>query len=210
MTALSRPFRRLTSRRAADVAPGKPVAPVAALPTNEAGAAIDIPESDWALLPDVPEGRDSVNIDPDTERALQDAGYIIGQLQRVIFYEPGVKETNWSVTGPVLDTEGQVRRWVYLHYFKAGQPSINWRHFTRDRQSASSGKKSTTSSCLVHLNFRASTAGISCCVRERPMTVRPAALGPAQSWPASMPMEKSARGKPGSRKASSAACLKAA
>ena len=87
---------------------------------------VDIPESDWGLLPDIPEGQDSVNIDVETERSLQQAGYIIGQLQRVIFYEPGVKETNWSVTGPVLDTNGQLRRWVYLHYFKAGQPSINW------------------------------------------------------------------------------------
>ncbi len=87
---------------------------------------IDIPESDWHLLPDVPEGEDSVNLDPAAEKALQEAGIIIGQLQRVIFYEPGVKETNWSVTKPVRDTEGQLRRWVYLHYFKAGQPSINW------------------------------------------------------------------------------------
>jgi maltose alpha-D-glucosyltransferase/alpha-amylase len=87
---------------------------------------IDIPESDWHLLPDVPEGEDAVNIDAATERALQKAGYIIGELQRVIFYEPGVKETNWSATAPVLDTTGQLRRWVYLHYFKAGQPSINW------------------------------------------------------------------------------------
>ena len=87
---------------------------------------IDIPESDWHLLPDVPDGEDSVNIDTDTELALQQAGYIIGRLQRVIFYEPGVKETNWSATREVIDTDGQARRWVYLHYFKAGQPSINW------------------------------------------------------------------------------------
>ena len=87
---------------------------------------IDIPESDWHLLPDVPEGEDSVNLDSAAEQALQEAGIIIGQLQRVIFYEPGVKETNWSVTREVYDTEGQKRRWVYLHYFKAGQPSINW------------------------------------------------------------------------------------
>ncbi|WP_111768424.1 maltose alpha-D-glucosyltransferase [Nakamurella deserti] len=87
---------------------------------------IDIPESDWHLLPDVPEGEDSVNLDAAAEQALQEAGIIIGQLQRVIFYEPGVKETNWSVTREVYDTEGQKRRWVYLHYFKAGQPSINW------------------------------------------------------------------------------------
>ena len=59
---------------------------------------IDIPEADWHLLPDVPAGEDSVNIDVETEKALQHAGYIIGQLQRVIFYEPGVKETNWSAT----------------------------------------------------------------------------------------------------------------
>ncbi|MET1087903.1 MAG: maltose alpha-D-glucosyltransferase [Arthrobacter sp.] len=87
---------------------------------------IDIPESDWHLLPDVPPGEDSVNISPDAEQALQRAGYIIGRLQRVIFYEPGVKETNWSATRAIVDTNGQKRRWVYLHYFKAGQPSINW------------------------------------------------------------------------------------
>ena len=87
---------------------------------------IDIPEADWGLLPDVPEGHDAVNIDVATERALQQAGYIIGELQRVIFYEPGVKETNWSATPPVLDIDGNYRRWVYLHYFKEGQPSINW------------------------------------------------------------------------------------
>ncbi len=87
---------------------------------------VEIPEDDWHLLPDVPEGQDSVNLDAETERKLQDAGYIIGQLQRVIFYEPGVKETNWSATAPVTDTKGGRRRWVYLHYFKAGQPSINW------------------------------------------------------------------------------------
>ncbi|MGX5715782.1 maltose alpha-D-glucosyltransferase [Arthrobacter sp. MAHUQ-56] len=87
---------------------------------------VDIPEEDWDLLPDVPEGADSVNLSPDSEQALQKAGYIIGRLQRVIFYEPGVKETNWSATRPIVDTRGKTRRWVYLHYFKAGQPSINW------------------------------------------------------------------------------------
>lgn len=87
---------------------------------------VDIPEEDWHLLPEVPEGQDSVNLSPDAEQALQKAGYIIGRLQRVIFYEPGVKETNWSATRPIVDTTGKTRRWVYLHYFKAGQPSINW------------------------------------------------------------------------------------
>ncbi|WP_342372935.1 maltose alpha-D-glucosyltransferase [Propioniciclava soli] len=87
---------------------------------------VAIPKEGWHLLPDVPEGQDSVNLDSEAERALADAGYIIGALQRVIFYEPDVKETNWSATRPVYGTDGVERRWVYLHYFKDGQPSINW------------------------------------------------------------------------------------
>ncbi|MFP5345809.1 MAG: maltose alpha-D-glucosyltransferase [Actinomycetes bacterium] len=87
---------------------------------------VEIPEEDWHLLPDVPPGRDAVNLDVATETKLADKGYIIGALQRVIFYSPGVKETNWSATSPVTGVDGRVRRWVYLHYFKMGQPSINW------------------------------------------------------------------------------------
>ncbi len=87
---------------------------------------IEIPPEDWHLLPEVPDGRDSVNLDPERERVLSEHGYIIGELQRVIFYTPGVKETNWSATAPVVGTDGVERRWVYLHYFKEGQPSINW------------------------------------------------------------------------------------
>lgn len=85
-----------------------------------------IDPDDWNLLPDVPAGRDSANLSVEDEAALEHAGYIIGKLQRVIFAAPGVKETNWSATREVVGTDGVVRRWVYLHYFKAGQPSINW------------------------------------------------------------------------------------
>ncbi len=74
----------------------------------------------------MPDRADSVNIDAATEEWLDKAGYIIGRLQRVIFYAEGVKETNWSVTRPVTGIDGVERRWVYLHYFKDGQPSINW------------------------------------------------------------------------------------
>ncbi len=87
---------------------------------------VEIPEEDWDLLPTVPRGRDSINLDPQTEHRLAKAGYIIGEMQRVIFYEPGVKETNWSATAPVLGPDGNQHRWVYLHYFKEGQPSLNW------------------------------------------------------------------------------------
>ncbi|GAA3642869.1 maltose alpha-D-glucosyltransferase [Microlunatus ginsengisoli] len=87
---------------------------------------VEIPPEDWGLLPDVPAGQDSVNLGVDTEYRLEQAGYIVGPLQRVIFHDPGTKDTNWSVTGPVTGADGEQRRWVYLHYFKAGQPSINW------------------------------------------------------------------------------------
>jgi trehalose synthase len=87
---------------------------------------VEIPPEHWHLLPDVPVGKDSVNLDGEAEVQLQRAGYIVGPLQRVIFQEPGVKDTNWSATAPVTGPDGVERRWVYLHYFKDGQPSINW------------------------------------------------------------------------------------
>jgi len=87
---------------------------------------VEIDPADWHLLPEVPRGRDSTNIGLETEDQLGKAGYIIGRLQRVIFQQPGVKDTNWSTTAPVIGPDGVERRWVYLHYFKQGQPSINW------------------------------------------------------------------------------------
>lgn len=87
---------------------------------------VEIDEADWSLLPDVPEGRDSTNLKPEIVDLLAEREYIIGRLSRVIFYEVGVKESNWSVTAPVVGADGVTRRWVYLHYFKEGQPVFNW------------------------------------------------------------------------------------
>ncbi|MBP2366246.1 maltose alpha-D-glucosyltransferase [Pseudonocardia parietis] len=87
---------------------------------------VEIEPADWGTLPEVPAGHDSVNLDAATEEALEKAGYIVGRLQRVIFFREGVKETNWSVTRQVTGVDGVDRRWVYLHYFKDGQPSVNW------------------------------------------------------------------------------------
>lgn len=87
---------------------------------------VEIPEEEWSLLPEVPEEREAVNLSPATVDLLRDKGYIVGQLRRVIFFEPGVKETDWSATDVVVGVDGIARRWVYLHYFKEGQPSLNW------------------------------------------------------------------------------------
>jgi len=87
---------------------------------------VEIAPQDWPLLPDVPAGREAVNLAPATVDLLRDKGYIVGQLRRVIFFEPGVKETDWSATGVIVGVDGVARRWVYLHYFKEGQPTLNW------------------------------------------------------------------------------------
>jgi trehalose synthase len=87
---------------------------------------VAIREEDWALLPEVAEGRDAVNLPPAVVDQLKEKGYIVGQLRRVIFFEPGVKETDWSATDVITGADGVDRRWVYLHYFKEGQPALNW------------------------------------------------------------------------------------
>ena len=87
---------------------------------------VEIAAEDWGLLPEVPAGADSANLSPAAVDELEEKGYIVGELSRVIFYEPGVKETNWSATAVVPGVDGIDRRWVYLHYFKEGQPSLNW------------------------------------------------------------------------------------
>lgn len=87
---------------------------------------VEIAPADWALLPKVASGRDAVNLGSEAVDRLKAKGYIVGQLPRTIFYEKGVKETDWSATDEVKGTDGKTRRWVYLHYFKEGQPTFNW------------------------------------------------------------------------------------
>lgn len=87
---------------------------------------VEIRPDDWNLLPKISDGLHSANLTAEQESELKKRGYIIGKLPRVIFYQPGVKETNWSATSVVHGVDGRDHRWVYLHYFKAGQPSLNW------------------------------------------------------------------------------------
>jgi trehalose synthase len=87
---------------------------------------VEVAEEDWSLLPAVPPGRDSVNLVAEVVDALVARGYVPGHLQRTIFYAKGVKETDYAATGVVLGVDGRARRWVYLHYFKEGQPTLDW------------------------------------------------------------------------------------
>lgn len=85
-----------------------------------------IDPKDWNLLPAVLPGHDSVNLQPATVHTLAARGYIVGMLSSRIFYHPGVKDSDWSATDVVRGADGVERRWVYLHYFKEGQPTLNW------------------------------------------------------------------------------------
>lgn len=87
---------------------------------------VRIEPTDWNLLPPVPAGQDSVNLSPAVVDELQKKGYIVGMLSSRIFYSPGVKDSDWSATDVVRGADGVERRWVYLHYYKEGQPSLNW------------------------------------------------------------------------------------
>jgi trehalose synthase len=87
---------------------------------------VRIDPADWNLLPPVAAGNDSVNLSPTVVNTLQAKGYIVGMLPSKIFYQPGVKESDWSATDIVRGVDGVQRRWVYLHYFKQGQPTLNW------------------------------------------------------------------------------------
>jgi trehalose synthase len=87
---------------------------------------VEIQPKDWSVLPAVPAGKDSVNLKPEAVEQLKARGYIVGLLQRTIFYEKNVKETDWTATDVVAGADGKERRWVYLHYFKEGQPTFNW------------------------------------------------------------------------------------
>ena len=87
---------------------------------------VDVKPADWPLLPAVPPGRDSANLKAEAVDALRAKGYIVGRLPRSFFHQPGVKDTDWSATAVVHGVDGIERRWVYLHYFKEGQPTLNW------------------------------------------------------------------------------------
>ncbi|KPJ67431.1 MAG: hypothetical protein AMJ43_04005 [Coxiella sp. DG_40] len=89
---------------------------------------IEIDQKDWHLLPKVDDEWKSVNLDHDVIDKLQKCGYIPGRLQRVLFSVLGAskKETGWDATGEISGVDGTVRRWIYLHYFKPGQPTMNW------------------------------------------------------------------------------------
>lgn len=82
---------------------------------------VRIREEDWPFLPKVDQPFATARLTADQVHALEK--YIPGVLQRQM---AGLEETGWEATGEIKGCDGKIRRWVYLHYFKKGQPTLNW------------------------------------------------------------------------------------
>ena len=66
-------------------------------------------------------------------------GYIPGTISPADA-DPAVRSSSgWSATGEVLGVDGKMRRWVYLHVFKPGQPVLNWLDPSTAGQAATAG-----------------------------------------------------------------------
>ena len=87
---------------------------------------VQIDPADWPLLPAVadPFGAELVS----REAALQlfEKGYIPGLIDSADAASGANEWSGWSATPEVVGADGQTRRWVYLHIFKPGQPTLNW------------------------------------------------------------------------------------
>lgn len=87
---------------------------------------VEIRPEDWGLLPEVEGPWDAGPVPKQAAVELRRRGYIPGWIN-VADAAPEARDlSGWDATGEVPGVDGVVRRWVYLHYFKPGQPSLNW------------------------------------------------------------------------------------
>ena len=134
---------------------------------------VEIREADWELLGTVPKGEDCANLSPETVQILEDKGYIPGPLELIVFHNPGIKDSNWSATDVVVGADGERRRWVYLHVFKAGQPSLNWLDPTM-------GAQRIVAADIVHALHELGAAGVR--LDASPLLAVEGRLGLDKSW----------------------------
>ncbi|HEU64302.1 MAG TPA: maltose alpha-D-glucosyltransferase [Chlamydiae bacterium] len=86
---------------------------------------VEIDEKNWTLLPNVEKNEFAKNLNFNEVDKLYKKGYIVGRLQSVFAAGPD-KISNWDATKKIKGADGKTRRWVYLHYYNAGQPTLNW------------------------------------------------------------------------------------
>jgi maltose alpha-D-glucosyltransferase/alpha-amylase len=100
---------------------------------------VEIHRKDWALLPPVKDEWQTSLVSNDVADELTKLGYIPGRISPADA-DPAVRSSSgWSATGEIPGVDGHVRRWVYLHVFKPGQPVLNWLDPTSAAQQAIDG-----------------------------------------------------------------------
>jgi maltose alpha-D-glucosyltransferase/alpha-amylase len=82
-----------------------------------------IPQEYWRHLPPVSDPWGSAALNEEQVERLADARLIVGRLQRSLEREGA---TGWDATAEIEGVDFVTRRWVYLHFFKSGQPTLNW------------------------------------------------------------------------------------
>jgi maltose alpha-D-glucosyltransferase/alpha-amylase len=87
---------------------------------------VEIAPEDWGLLPDVPGPWQVAHLLKRDAERLKRRGYIPGLIHSNDADRKARSWSGWSTSGAVRGADGKVRRWVFLHYFKQGQPVLNW------------------------------------------------------------------------------------
>lgn len=94
----------------------------------------EIAENDWDMLP--PEAGDAradsvipcslVTIEQ--AELLRQKRYIPGIIHSADASLAATEMSGWSATDRICGSDGKIRRWVYLHFFKPTQPALNLDH----------------------------------------------------------------------------------
>lgn len=87
---------------------------------------VEVDPQDWPLLPQVDDPWGTALVTRDAAMQLTAKGYIPGVIDSADAASGANEWSGWSATPEVVGVDGTTRRWVYLHVFKPGQPTLNW------------------------------------------------------------------------------------
>jgi trehalose synthase len=87
---------------------------------------VEINKTDWPLLPEVNDIWSSAPVSREVIATLKQKDYVPGYINSCDAVPNSSELSGWDATGKIVCEDGKVRRWVYLHYFKPGQPTLNW------------------------------------------------------------------------------------
>jgi trehalose synthase len=87
---------------------------------------VEIKNADWSILPGVKDQWSVAPVPKETIPTLQEKGYIPGYIDSADAVSNAHELSGWDATGNIKGVDGKTRRWVFLHYFKPGQPTLNW------------------------------------------------------------------------------------